>query len=226
VLLGTLVTSAVANEPRTVSVSGVAVIEAVPDHVVFRLGVETFGRTLPETTGPDREVGAALVAAIRELGVEERDIATSALDLQPQYKEGTLSSVARTGEPVGFLASREYCVRLRDVSAADRLLEVALGAGVNRIASVSFETSRAVELREEARLKAAAAARAKAQTLADALGATLGPVRSIREEHSGWSTASNSISVVSDESGAANSIAAGQVRVEARLAVVFDLEAP
>lgn len=79
----------------------------------------------------------------------------------------------------GFVASRSVTVLLRQVARLNAFLDTGLAAGADEIADVSFESSRADALREEARRKAVDDARAKAEGMATAFGARLGPVYSI-----------------------------------------------
>jgi uncharacterized protein YggE len=79
----------------------------------------------------------------------------------------------------GFQASRSVVVKLHDLGRLDAFLDAALAAGATRIDEVDFASSRADELRRQARAKAAADARTKASDLATGFDAVLGPVYSI-----------------------------------------------
>jgi uncharacterized protein YggE len=84
----------------------------------------------------------------------------------------------------GFVAAREVTVELRELARLGEFLDAALAAGMNEIDNVAFQSSRADALRAEARDKAVAQAREKAGGLAQAFGATLGPVYSINSVNS------------------------------------------
>lgn len=84
----------------------------------------------------------------------------------------------------GFVASREVTVELRELARLGAFLDAALAAGMNEVDRIVFESSRAEALRAEARDKAVAQAREKAGGLAEAFGATLGPVYSINSLNS------------------------------------------
>ena len=86
----------------------------------------------------------------------------------------------------GFLASREVVVELRHLARLGEFLDAALAAGMNDIDDIRFESSRADELRVQAREKAVADAREKAGGLAHAFDAALGPVYSINSLNSGF----------------------------------------
>lgn len=79
----------------------------------------------------------------------------------------------------GFVATRDLAVELHDLARLGEFLDAALAAGINEVDDIAFESSRAESLRAQARAMAVADAREKAGGLAQAFGATLGPVYSI-----------------------------------------------
>jgi uncharacterized protein len=85
----------------------------------------------------------------------------------------------------GFVAKREVEVELRNLEQLGAFLDAALAAGLTEIDNVAFESSRETELRREARDKAIADAREKANGLVTAFGGTLGLVYSINSVRSG-----------------------------------------
>jgi len=122
------------------------------------------------------------------------------LDLAPRFAlepaqvtAGDLS-VSEGGDPdahgpknsSGFVATREITVKLRQLTRLGEFLDAALASGVNEVDDIAFESSRADALRAEARAKAVADAREKAGGLAQAFGATLGPVYSINSLNSSF----------------------------------------
>lgn len=86
----------------------------------------------------------------------------------------------------GFVATRDITVELRDLARLGEFLDSVLAAGVNEVDDIVFQSSRADALRVEARAKAVADAREKAGGLAQAFGATLGPVYSINSLNSSF----------------------------------------
>jgi uncharacterized protein YggE len=73
-------------------------------------------------------------------------------------------------------------VRIRDVTKLANVIDTLVGAGANDIGNVSFEVSQASKLLDDAREKAVADARRKAEIYARAAGVTLGAPLSISEE--------------------------------------------
>ena len=83
---------------------------------------------------------------------------------------------------VGYRASNRVTVRIRDVSKVAGVIDTLVGAGANDIGNISFEVSQASKLLDEAREKAVADARRKAEIYAKAAGMTLGAPLSISED--------------------------------------------
>ena len=83
---------------------------------------------------------------------------------------------------VGYRASNRVTVALRDVSKVAGVIDTLVGAGANDIGNIIFEVSQASKLLDEAREKAVADARRKAEIYAKAAGVTLGAPLSISEE--------------------------------------------
>jgi uncharacterized protein len=73
-------------------------------------------------------------------------------------------------------------VRIHDVTKVANVIDTLVGAGANDIGNVNFEVSQASKLLDDAREKAVADARRKAEIYARAAGVTLGAPMSISEE--------------------------------------------
>ena len=73
-------------------------------------------------------------------------------------------------------------IRLRDVTKVANVIDVLVGAGANDIGGINFTVSQPSKHLDEAREKAVADARRKAEIFAKAAGVTLGEPLSISEE--------------------------------------------
>lgn len=219
-LLPLLLASATAlAEERTVTTSGAAAIDIAPDEATVALGVETFGETVSDAKRRNAEACSALLKAIRSHGIGELDIATAALEVKPEYKEQ--DHPAKGVE--GYFVTRDYTVRLRQLRGLEALVDAAFSAGVNRLLSIEFGSSKQAQLREDARASAARAARVKAETLVSTLGGRLGSIRAIKEENPEWGRGLNFVSSRPDDDPGQSLMPAGMVRVQARVTVVFEL---
>ena len=82
---------------------------------------------------------------------------------------------------VGFRASNRVTVKIRDVTKVASVIDMLVGAGANDVGNISFEVTQASKLLDEARERALADARRKAEIYAKAAGVTLGAPLSISE---------------------------------------------
>jgi uncharacterized protein len=166
-----------ADFPPAISVTGEAQISVPPDIAFVDAGVATDARTAREASEANNNAMAKVFAALKAANVDARDIQTSRLSLQPQYAPN------RTGPSpvVGYRASNRVTVRIHDVSKVAGVIDTLVGAGANDIGNVTFEVSQASKLLDDAREKAIADARRKAEIYARAAGVTLGAPLSISE---------------------------------------------
>jgi uncharacterized protein YggE len=164
--------------PPAISVTGEASISVPPDLAMLDAGVASDGKTAREASDANNTAMTKVVAALKTAGIEDKDVQTSRLSLQPQYAPN------RSGPSpiVGYRASNRVTVKLHDVGKVASVIDALVGAGANDIGNVSFTVSKASELLDQARDKALADARRKAEIYAKAAGVTLGPPLSIAEE--------------------------------------------
>jgi hypothetical protein len=166
-----------ADFPPAISVTGEARISVPPDIAFVDAGVATDARTAREASEANNTAMAKVFAALKAANVDARDIQTSRLSLQPQYAPN------RSGPSpvVGYRASNRVTVRIHDVSKVAGVIDTLVGAGANDIGNIAFEVSQASKLLDDAREKAIADARRKAEIYAKAAGVTLGAPLSISE---------------------------------------------
>lgn len=163
--------------PETISVSGTGKSTLVPDRFVFTLGVQTVANTVDEAVNENNRRTAAVIAALRKAGAEERNIQTSNFNIWPQqdYQEGRLPRI------LGYQVSNQITVRSTKIGDAGRLLGVAINAGVNTSSGLTFEVSDPARGREQGLRAAYEDARAKATLLAQAAGRSIGRAITISE---------------------------------------------
>src|SRR6201994_598233 len=164
--------------PPAISVTGEAQISVTPDIAFVDAGVATDAKTAHEASEANNAAMTKVFATLKAANVDARDIQTSRLSLQPQYAPN------RSGPSpiVGYRASNRVTVRIHDVTKVANVIDTLVGAGANDIGNVNFEVSQASKLLDDAREKAVADARRKAEIYARAAGVTLGAPLSISEE--------------------------------------------
>jgi len=166
--------------PSVISVTGEATVSVPPDQAQIDGGVTSEAKTAREASDANNTAMGKVLLALKGAGIEEKDVQTSRLSLQPQ------SAPNRPGPSaiVSYRASNRVTVRLRDVTKVANVIDTLVGAGANEIGGINFVVTQASKLLDEAREQAIADARRKAEIYAKAAGVTLGAPLSIAEQGS------------------------------------------
>jgi len=162
---------------RLVTVTGEATMSVAPDTVLIRIGVTTQGKTAREASEANAKQMTAVLAAIKQSGIADRDIQTSRLSLQPQYD----TSKPGNARLIGFQVSNQVTMRVHEIGKLPDILDHAIGAGANEMSGIEFVVSNQSKLLDQAREEAVADARRKAELYAKAAGAKVGHVVTISE---------------------------------------------
>lgn len=168
--------------PDEIAVSGRGEVSVSPDTAILRLGAEARRPTLEEAT---RDVAArmsAVLERVKALGVADKDIRTSRYAVEPvPPPPPRVPEAADPARIAGYRVSNVVQLRLRDVTAAARVVDAAVAAGANVVLGVTFTLDDFRGAEAAARARAVAAAQATAAQLARAAGVALGRVLSITE---------------------------------------------
>jgi len=164
--------------PPAISVSGEATVSVAPDQAQIDAGVSSEAKTAREASEANNAAMGKVLLALKGAGIEEKDYQTARLSLQPQYSPNRTGPSAVTG----YRASNRVSIKLRDVTKVANVIDTLVGAGANEIGGIHFVVSQASKLLDEAREKAVADARRKAEIYAKAAGVTLGEPLGISEE--------------------------------------------
>jgi uncharacterized protein YggE len=166
--------------PAMISVTGEATVSVPPDLAAIDGGVTTEAKTAREASEANNAAMGKVLLALKAAGIDEKDIQTSRLSLQPQNAPNRPGPSAI----VGYRASNRVTIRLRDVTKLANVIDTLVGAGANDIGGINFMVSQASKLLDQAREQAISDARRKAEIYAKAAGVTLGSPLSISEEGS------------------------------------------
>jgi uncharacterized protein YggE len=172
------------------------------------------------------------VAAIRALGMPEKDISTDYYIIHPVYQDYNELDIK------GYRINNTVIVNLKDVSKVSQVLAAALSAGANEVVDVQFKTSQLRQYRDQARELAMKAAQEKGRDLAGAANAQPGCVLNIDENsgtsyYGGWWGGRNQAMTQNVMQNAPSSaqppsddgpISLGQIAVQAEVNVRFSLK--
>jgi uncharacterized protein YggE len=168
-------------QPPTISVAGEGEVRAEPDMAVVSVGVTSVAATAQGAMTDVNRRLVAVVAGAKALGVQDRDVQTSGLSLQPIYRPRGRGDDLPP-EIDGYRASNNVSLTVRDLAGASSVLDSATRDGANVIGGLRFGISNVEELRIQALAQATVNADAKARSIAGAAGVPIKGIASITEE--------------------------------------------
>jgi uncharacterized protein YggE len=204
-----------------VSVTGEGSAFGEPDVAVVTLGVEAQA----DSVGVARDQAAtsmdAMLGALKDGGVEEKDIQTARFSVQPLYDFTDGRQILR-----GFAVSNIVTAKIREIDATGDLLDAAIIAGgdLARVDSLQFTIDDPSQLEEQARVEAMGDARSKAEALAQAGGVDLGEPRSISEGGGAVPVTFEGAGAFQAADEARTPIELGELEVRVNVQVVYGLE--
>jgi len=157
-----------------VKVFGSAIIRVAPDIATILVGVSRLEQKPESAFAVVRQVAQTVNAYLQQGGM--RDTGTSGITLAQEFRFAN-------GEKrfLGYTARIGFSVVLRSIDQVEGTLSGLIRAGANELTSVTFQTSRLREIRADARRRAVAAAREKAELYCDAAGVAVGRVLAIED---------------------------------------------
>lgn len=169
--------AAVSSTPTTLTVAAEGRVTRAPDIAEVSGGVVTSAPTAAAAMAENTVRMNAVVAAVKKAGIADRDIQTTGLNLQPQYRYADNQPPVLTG----YQVTNTVSLRLRKLGEAGRLLDTLVGVGANQIGGPNFSVDAADEALDEARVAAVKMARTRAQLYAQAAGLRIKRIVSISE---------------------------------------------
>jgi hypothetical protein len=211
--------------PRTITVTGRAEVKAAPDIMRIAFAVESAEKTAAAAAEDNRKRAQQVSVAVTKLIGDAGRLFTTGYRLSPVYEPPEPESRRLRTEPkiVGYRATNEVLVELRNLARAGELIDVAIGAGANRVSSLSFDLADRTATLRQAITQAGQEARAEAEAVAQSLGVELTRVRTA-------STTPEQVRlpqqrfVEAAAMAAPTPIEAGDVTVSATVQVTYDIE--
>ncbi|MCP1468830.1 hypothetical protein J3E64_000497 [Sphingobium sp. OAS761] len=160
-------------------------VEGTPDIAVVGTGVQTRAQTAQAAMQDNAAKTEKLIAALGRAGIAKKDIQTSGINLNAQYDYNN-----RDGEPagprfIGYEASNQLSVKLRDIKKVGASLDAMVAAGATNINGPSFSIDDPSTLIVQARSQALRSAKAQAEFYAQAAGYRSVRLVSISESSNG-----------------------------------------
>ena len=207
--------------PARVVVSGEGKVNVIPDLAQVRSGVTTNAKNVKEAVESNSRIMAAIITALTESGIAQKDIQTAQFSIQPVYSSQDQHSESKL---TAYRVSNQVIAKIRHIDKLGDVLERLAAAGATDVWNIDFMVSDPSKALDEAREAAIADARRKAEVFARAAGVTLGRVVTIEEEGAAaepLSTRNRALTAARE--AAPVPIATGENTLRAVVIVGFDL---
>jgi uncharacterized protein YggE len=147
-------------------VSATGEVTRVPDLAIISAGVQTLQPTATAAIEENAARMERVRAALKRAGIEDKDIQTSSINLNPEYQYDQ----NRPPRLTGYRATNTVNVKFRDLKRTGAILDALVAEGANQINGPNLTIDKPESALDEARVKAIANGRARADLYARALG--------------------------------------------------------
>jgi uncharacterized protein YggE len=214
------ITQTIAGTRLDISATGE--VTRIPDVAVISAGVVTRSSTATGAIQDAADRMGRVLAALKRAGIEDRDIQTSTLNLNPEYKYES----NQPPQLVGYSATNQLTVRFRDIRNSGKILDALVGQGANQINGPNLTIDKPEAALDEARAKAVANGRARAELYARSLGMRIVRVVSVSEGGGNYPVPPPVPMYARAEMAQAadTKIEPGEQKLQVNLAMVFELQ--
>ena len=213
------ITQSIAGTRLDVSATGD--VTRVPDLAIISAGVVTRSATAAGALQQNAARMDRVIAALKRAGVEDRDIQTSNLNLNPEY------TYINNQPPKlnGYTASNQLSIRFRDIANSGKILDALVAEGANQINGPSLTIDKPETALDEARARAVAAGRARADLYARSLGLRVVRVVSVSESGGNYPSPPPMPMMMEARAQAADTkIVPGEQKLSVTLTMTFELQ--
>jgi uncharacterized protein YggE len=161
--------------PRQVTVTGNGKVFLAPDVAYINIGVHSQSENVSDALSQNNKQSAEVAKALKDLGVADKDVQTSAFNVFPQQQFDTQGKITGTL----YMVDNTVYVTVRDLSKLGKILDTVVRSGANSINNISFDIQDKGKALSQARQLAVEDARRQAEELAKASGTEIGRVNQI-----------------------------------------------
>jgi len=211
-------------EGRSIHVTGSGSVVGEPDIATLNLGVSVEKAAVEEAREAAASAMTAVIESLKANDIAEKDIQTDNFSIYPQYDYTDNGRVLR-----GYRVNNTVSAKVRELESLSDIIDDAAGAGGDIVVvnSIQFMIEDSTPLQTQARALAVKNAEAKAQTLAEAGGVTLGKPITITEMSAGGGPPiafAESAALAADSARSSTPIEAGELTVTVNVTVVYEIE--
>lgn len=171
-----------ATTTNTVSFSGEGKVQAKPDIAVISFAIVTEAGTSKAAQDQNSQKSNQITDFLKKQDINDKDVKTSGYNVSPQY-----SYIPNANPQIrGYQVSQSFEVKIRNLDKVGGVLDGLVTAGANQVNNLGFKIDDPEKLKADARGKAIADAKAKANQLKNQLGINLGRIINFQENTGGY----------------------------------------
>ncbi|MBX4210497.1 SIMPL domain-containing protein [Candidatus Parcubacteria bacterium] len=216
---------------NTITVSGKGELFAIPDIATFSFSVLQFSATVPEAQKNVTDKMHAVLASLKTLGVDDKDVKTVDYGINPRYEYKQVTCVQYVPCPpgrqvlTGYEVNQSVSVKVRKIDDSGKIIGAMGSLSVSNLSGLSFTLDKEDDLKKQARVKAINDARDQAKSLAHDLGVSL--VRIVSFSESGnypvYLYASKGMATDAAIAPSAPEIPTGQNKITSNVSVTYEI---
>ncbi len=203
------------NPPtRQITATGEGKVYLTPDTAYIYIGVHTESDSVATALSDNSRQAQAVSEALNELGVDPKDVQTSAFNVYPAQQ------FDKNGNPttIKYVVDNTVNITARDLSKLSQILDTVIRSGANNISGIQFDVKDKPAAIAEARRLAIEDARKTAQDTAAAAGVELGNLNNVSVYSS-----NGPVPVFEGKGGGASASVAASVPVSSgQLVIIMD----
>jgi hypothetical protein len=196
-------------------------VTRVPDIAIISAGVVTRSTTATGALQDAANRMQRVIAALKGAGIADRDIQTSNVNLNPEYRYPDNQSPQLTG----YTASNQLTISFHDIRNSGKILDVLVAQGANQINGPNLTIEHPEAALDEARAQAIASGRARAELYARALGLHVARVVAVSES-GGYAVPPPAppVPMMARMEAASTKIEPGEQKLQVNVAMTFELQ--
>jgi len=163
----------ISQQAQGIWVSGSGEVIVTPDIAILILGIVSQEETVAASQSKASDAMAKVMKALTDSGIAQKDIQTGSFNINQRTR---WDDKTQTEIVTGYQVTNMVIVKVRETGKAGTIIDSVVQAGQNliRISGINFPVEDPANYYQQAREKAMANARKKAEQLATLAGVTLG----------------------------------------------------
>jgi hypothetical protein len=201
-------------------VNGVGEITVTPDLATLTLGVEAQAASVAEAQSQAQAAMDKVMAALKAQGLAEKDIQTAYFNIS---KMTSWDDEKRTETITGYRVTNTVTVKIREIGKAGDIIDAVAEAGgdLTTVNGINFSLENDTAAMQQAREKAMADAKVKAQQIATLSDVKLGKATYVTENSYAPYAYRNVAYAESKDASGGTQISAGELTVTVNVQVAY-----